>query len=40
MWWQVGSGIYSFVVITLLAVVALAFIIGFTKKKMPNGGNF
>lgn len=28
MWWQVGSGIYSFVVITLLAVVALFFIIG------------
>src|SRR3989344_843306 len=28
MWWQVGSGIYSFVVITLLAVVALIFIIG------------
>lgn len=28
MWWQVGSGIYSFVVITLLAIVALFFIIG------------
>ena len=28
MWWQVGSGIYSFIVITLLAVVALVFIIG------------
>ncbi|NLA08413.1 MAG: hypothetical protein GX873_01840 [Parcubacteria group bacterium] len=28
MWWQVGSGIYSFVVITLLTVVALIFIIG------------
>ena len=27
-WWQVGSGIYSFVVVTLLAVVALIFIIG------------
>ena len=28
MWWQVGSGIYSFVVITLFAVIALFFIIG------------
>lgn len=28
MWWQVGSGIYSFVVITLLATVTLIFIIG------------
>jgi ABC-2 type transport system permease protein len=28
MWWQIGSGLYSFVVITLLAVVALIFIIG------------
>lgn len=28
MWWQVGSGIYSFVVITILAAVALIFIIG------------
>ena len=29
MWWQIGSGIYSFVVITILAVIALALIIGF-----------
>jgi len=29
MWWQVGSGIYSFVVITIVATIALAFIIGF-----------
>lgn len=29
MWWQVGSGIYSFVVITILAAVALIVIIGF-----------
>ncbi|MFH1232474.1 MAG: hypothetical protein V1651_01245 [Patescibacteria group bacterium] len=28
MWWQIGSGIYSFTVITLFAVVALIFIIG------------
>jgi ABC-2 type transport system permease protein len=29
MWWQVGFGIYSFVVITILATIVLAFIIGF-----------
>lgn len=29
MWWQIGSGLYSFVVITILAVIALALIIGF-----------
>ena len=29
MWWQVGSGLYSFAVITILAVIALALIIGF-----------
>lgn len=29
MWWQVGSGLYSFVMITILAVVTLYFIIGF-----------
>lgn len=28
MWWQVGSGVYSFLVITVLATVALFFIIG------------
>jgi ABC-2 type transport system permease protein len=28
MWWQVGSGLYSFVVITVLATVALAYAIG------------
>ena len=29
MWWQIGSGLYSFVIITILAVIALALIIGF-----------
>ena len=28
-WWQVGSGIYSFAVVTILAATALALIIGF-----------
>jgi len=28
MWWQIGSGLYSFAVITLLVIVALIFIIG------------
>ncbi len=28
MWWQVGSGLYSFVVITILAAIALGLIIG------------
>lgn len=28
MWWQVGSGIYSFVAITILATIALSLIIG------------
>ena len=28
MWWQIGSGLYSFVTITILAVIALALIIG------------
>lgn len=28
MWWQLGSSLYSFVVITVLAVIALIFIIG------------
>ncbi|MFH1838369.1 MAG: ABC-2 family transporter protein [Candidatus Kuenenbacteria bacterium] len=28
MWWQIGSGIYSFVVITILATIVLFFIIG------------
>ncbi|MFH1252882.1 MAG: hypothetical protein V1664_00925 [Candidatus Uhrbacteria bacterium] len=28
-WWQVGSGLYSFVVITLLATIVLALTIGF-----------
>jgi len=27
-WWQIGSGLYSFVVVTTLAVLALIFIIG------------
>ncbi len=30
-WWQIGSGLYSFVVITTLAVIALGFIIGFPE---------
>lgn len=29
LWWQIGSGIYSFVVITILAVISLALLIGF-----------
>ena len=28
MWWQVGSGIYSFVIITIFATLALIFIMG------------
>ena len=28
-WWQIGYGVYSFVVITVVAVIAMAFIIGF-----------
>lgn len=28
-WWQIGSGVYSFIVITILTVVALTFLIGF-----------
>ncbi len=33
-WWQIGSGLYSFAVITLLAVAALFFIIGFPSTMM------
>lgn len=29
MWWQIGSGLYSFLVITFLAMIALFFIVGF-----------
>jgi ABC-2 type transport system permease protein len=29
MWWQIGLGIYSFVIITILAVIVLALMIGF-----------
>lgn len=28
MWWQLGSGIYSFIVITIVSTIALAWIIG------------
>jgi len=28
MWWQVGTGLYSFLVISLVGVIALAFIVG------------
>ena len=29
MWWQVGSGLYYFIVTTILGIIALAFFIGF-----------
>lgn len=31
MWWQIGLGLYSFVVITAVSVVALAFVVGFPQ---------
>jgi ABC-2 type transport system permease protein len=29
MWWSVGSGLYSFVVVAILGFISLAFLIGF-----------
>ncbi|MFA6919007.1 MAG: hypothetical protein WC244_02765 [Patescibacteria group bacterium] len=35
-WWQIGSGLYSFIIITILTVIALAFIIGFPPTMTIN----
>ena len=36
MWWQVGAGLYSFLIISIIGAIILAFVVGFPATMSAN----